>query len=157
MSDYPWGPHGPRVDGPSVMPNPTIPDPPPTFQSFEPTIPSSSPPAGHFPIGGSSASFPALPGWSLGKWMSKLAIAGGVIGCLAGIGLRLEMHLPRESVGIDMLRLGIAGAAVGAGIPPCFRAAGFVIRAALWLLLAAVLWGIALAATGQTTWLSGLR
>lgn len=157
-SQYPWGPHGPRVDGPSsVLPNPTIPDPPPTFQPFEPAIPTSATAAGPFPSGVGSPYTSSLPGWSPGKWMRNFAIAGGAIGCLGGIGLGVQMHLPAASLGIEVLRFGIAGAAVGAGIPPWFKAAGFAIRAALWFVLGAVLWGIASGVTGQTNWLTGLR
>jgi hypothetical protein len=66
------------------------------------------------------------------------------------------MHLPGTGVTIEMLRFGIAGAALGASIPPGFRAAGFAIRGALWFVLAALLWGIASAVSGQTSWLARL-
>lgn len=157
MSDYPWGPHGPRVDVPSVTPNPTPPDPLPTFQPFESEFPTSAPSAGPFPSGVGTTYTPALPGWSLGKWMRNLAIAGGAIGCLGGIVVGVGMHLPAAPIASQVMRFGIAGAAFGAGIPPGFRATGFAIRAALWFALVAVLWGIASAVTGQTTWLTALR
>ena len=162
MSDYPpqypWGPHGPRVDGPpSVPPGPTIPDPP---QTFPPLGFVDSPPslgAGTFPSGVPGAYTSTLQGWSLAKWMRNLAIAGGALGCLGGVARGVDMQLPGAAVTIEMLRFGIAGAAVGAGIPPGFRAAGFAIRAALWFALVAMLWGVAGAVTGLTNWLTGLR
>ena len=127
----------------SVLPNPTIPDPPPTFQPFESVLPTPSSGAGPFPSGVPGVYTPTRAGWSLGKWMRNLAIAGGAIGCLGGMGVGVEMHLPAAAIGVDILRFGIAGAALSAGIPPWLKGAGFVIRAALWFALVAVLWGIA--------------
>jgi hypothetical protein len=60
-------------------------------------------------------------------------------------------------MGAAVVRLGIAGAAAGASIPPTFRAAGTILRAAAWVALVALLWAIALVAAGQTGWLTRLR
>lgn len=162
MSDYPpqypWGPHGQKVDVPSVLSHPTSPDPPATFSSSEPETPSYGPSGGSLSSGGWSTAYtPTLPNWSLGKWMRNLAIAGGAIGCLGGIGLGVQMHLPAASLAPQAFRFGLAGAAVGASIPAWVKGAGFAILAALWLALGAVLWVIASALTGQTNWLTGLR
>ncbi len=56
-----------------------------------------------------------------------------------------------------VLRFGLAGAAVGASIPPAVRAAALASRALIWIVISALLWGAALALSGQTGWLTSLR
>lgn len=160
MSDYPsqspWGPHGPQVSMPSVTPNPTAPTPPPTFQSFDPGPAPSYRGAGG-PTGPVGSGPIVYSGQPLGAWMRKLAIVGSVLGCFVGAARGFALHLPPAIIGIMIVRLGVAGAATGAGVPPAFRAAGSVIRAAAWIVLAAVLWTIAMAAAGQMGWLTQLH
>jgi len=55
------------------------------------------------------------------------------------------------------VRLGIAGAAIGASIPPALRVALSILRAAIWLVIAVILWAIAMGATGQLGRLTRLR
>jgi hypothetical protein len=163
MSDYPsqspWGPHGPQVNVPSVTPNPTAPDPPPSFQPWDPgPTPQASYTGAVGPASSGTSSGPAvLAGRPFGAWVRNLAIAGGVLGCLTGAARGFALHQSTGIVGILVMRLGIAGAAFGAGVPPAFRAAGSMLRAALWIVLAAFLWLIAMAAAGQLGWLTRLR
>lgn len=91
-----------------------------------------------------------------GKWMRNLVVAGGAIGCLFGVGLGVQTHLPVATRASQVFRFGLAGAAVGASIPAGGNGAGFAILAALWLALGAVLWVIASALTGRTNWLTRL-
>lgn len=93
----------------------------------------------------------------MATWMRKCAIVGGVLGCLGGVAHGLQTEPQPLAVGVDIIRYSIGGAAMGAAIPAWVKAAGFAIGAALWLVLAACLWGIALAATGQTDWVTRLR
>src|SRR6267142_4226337 len=165
MSDYPssspWGPHGPQVSEPSVTPNPTAPDPQPSFQTFDPgPTPSASYSGGTGfagPTGPVGSGRTVFSGSQFGTWMRKLAIAGSLVGCFVGAARGFALHLPPAIIGILIVRLGVAGAATGASIPPAFRAAGSVIRAAVWIVLAAILWAIAMAAAGQMGWLNQLR
>lgn len=167
MNDYPsqspWGPHGPQLSEPSVTPNPTAPDPPPSYQGWDPApTPQASYPSYSGATGaagtGPAASGPSLlAGHAFGTWIRNLAIAGGVLGCLTGAARGYALHQPSAIIGVLTMRLGIAGAAFGAGVPPAFRAAGSIIRAALWIVIAAILWTIAIAAAGQMGWLTGLR
>ena len=169
MNDYPssspWGPHGPQVNVPSTTPNPTAQDPVPSLGSdversrsvaVEPS--PYAPPSGE--RGGAGAGGPArdvggtgaeLP---FGRWMLNLAVVGAVIGALVGAGRGMLLHQPPSATGMMALRLGLAGAAAGAGLPPFLRAALLAARAALWIGLAVVLWAAALALTGQIPWLA---
>lgn len=156
-AQYPWGPHGPRVDSPSVLPNPTIPSPQPTFPSWDagaavPSHPTTGGSVG--PIGSSTSAF---AGRSFGVWMRNLALAGGVLGCLSGAAQGLLLRQTPEMIGVLVVRLGIAGAAAGASIPPALRVFGSMLRAAVWLVIAVVLLGIAMTALGGMDWLTRLR
>lgn len=158
-AQYPWGPHGPKVDTPSsVMPNPTIPSVPPTFPAWDAGAATSS---ASIPTGGGGGTFSASPhmigGRSFGTWMRNLAIGGAVLGCLGGVLSGYALHQSPSLIGVMAARFGVAGAAVGASIPPAFRFLGSMLRAAVWLVIAVILWGIAMAAVGQLNWLTGPR
>ena len=158
-SQSPWGPHGPQVNVPSTTPNPTAPSPTPP--SFEPWSPAPASPVSYSGTGGPTATAgsasPALAGQSFGTWLRNLAIAGGVLGCLLGAARGFVLHQPSAVIGVLTVRFGIAGAAAGAGIPPVFRAVSSMLRAAIWIVIAVLLWGIAMAAAGQLGWLARLR
>lgn len=167
MSDYPsqspWGPHGPQVNVPSTTPNPTPSDPVPNFGAPEPSYPGYSPPSGGGVGGGSAGgagggtvrlAARAISEAPIGGWMRNLAIAGAVLGIFVGAGRGFLIHLPMRGTGVLALRLGLAGAAAGAGFPPCIRAAFLAARAAIWIGLALALWVAALALAGQLPWLA---
>jgi hypothetical protein len=131
------------------MPNPTASSPTPNFGSWEaPAAARSSSYGGGGGGGGFVGASPAFTTQSLGAWMWKLGVAGAVLGALAGLARALLLHLPSQAMGFEVARLALAVAAAGAGVPPAIRAASFVLRAALWFVLAIVLWGIALSASG---------
>jgi hypothetical protein len=157
-SQSPFGPHGPQLSEPSVTPNPTAETPPPSFEAYDP---GQAPPVSYPGTGGSGgavgAALPAFAGQSIGTWMRNFAIAGGALGCLVGATRGLVLHQPSGIIGVLVVRLGVAGAATGASIPPAFRVLGSMIRAAVWLVIALLLWAIAMAAAGQTGWLTRLR
>jgi hypothetical protein len=162
MTDYPssspWGPHGPQVSVPSTTPNPTMPSAPTSWDSG-PAAPVSygGGGGGGAALGPSSYGAGSGKGLSFGAWMRSLAIAGGVIGGLIGVARGFALHQPSAIVGVVALRMGIAGAAAGASVPPAFRVAGSLVRAALWLLIAVLLWAIAAGALGITSWMPRLR
>jgi hypothetical protein len=89
--------------------------------------------------------------------MGKLALTGLALGALLGLARGAVLHVPPAILGMVVLRLGVAGAAAGAGIPPAVRALGVALRAALWIAIAAACWIFAMAAAGQMGWLSRLR
>ena len=169
MSDYPstspWGPHGPQVGAHTTTPNPTAPTPEPSFQSWAPQPPAPAPysgggassPAASGPIAAGGPASSTLGGRPFGVWLRDLAIAGGVVGALVGGARGYLLHQAPSVVGMVALRIGVAGAALGASLPPAFRAVGSVIRAALWFGIAIALWVIAIAALGRLDWLSRLR
>lgn len=163
MSDYPssspWGPHGPQVNVPSVTPNPTAPSPPPSFAAPDPW-PVSAPATGGGGVaaGGGVGAVSGTPGVAIapiGPWVRKLAMAGLVVGCLLGFGGSMTTHLLPTPIGV--LRFGLAGAAVGASIPPAVRAAALASRALIWIVITGLLWAAAFGLAGQTGWLTSLR
>ncbi|MBI1796391.1 MAG: hypothetical protein HYR74_05000 [Candidatus Eisenbacteria bacterium] len=163
MSDYPssspWGPHGPQVSPQSVTPNPTAPSSVPDFGGFAPA-PASAPfggggvrPSG----GGGGGAIAAMSGPRFGRWVLNFALLGTGLGAIAGGLAGLGLHLPGAALGGLALRWAIAGAAVGASVPPAVRSIVTLIRAAGWGLVTLVLWWIAIAASGQLGWLQRLR
>jgi hypothetical protein len=107
--------------------------------------------------GTAGSASPSLAGQSFGAWLRNLAIAGGVLGCLVGAARGLVLHQPSAVTGVLAARFGLAGAAAGASIPPAFRAVSSMLRAAVWIVIAVLLWVISLAAAGQLGWLARLR
>ena len=95
----------------------------------------------------------SLPSLSFGQWMRNLAIGGAVLGALIGLARAWLLHAPAPVLGMFALRLGIAGAAIGASFPALFRGGFAALRAAAWIALAFVLWVIAATAAGQAAWL----
>lgn len=166
MSDYPsnmpWGPHGPQTSVPTTTPNPTASTPDPGWAPAPDAGWGSSAPAasGSYSSGGGGggslggAASPARWFFPAACW---LAVAGGVVGLLAGGVRAYSFHLPPATVGAAAIRFGIAGAASGASIPPFIRAAGSLVRSAIWIGMVAILWLIALAALGRLDWLNRLR
>jgi len=98
---------------------------------------------------------PAVASAPIGGWVRRLAIAGGVLGCLLAFGGTMATHLLPTPMAV--LRFGLAGAAAGAGIPPAVRAAALASRALIWVVVAGLLWAAALGLSGQTDWLTRLR
>lgn len=89
--------------------------------------------------------------------MRNFAIGGLVLGALAGLARAVLLHAPPAVIGMVAFRMGVAGAAAGAGIPPALRALATAFRAFIWIALATALWLIAMSAAGQLGWLSRLR
>ena len=161
MGDYPssspFGPNGPQLSEPSVMPNPTAQSPAPTFDAPEPSTYAPASSGGYSGSGGFVGSGAAMSPGSIGKWMRNFAIGGCALGCVGAISRSLMLHLPPAGMGVEIARLGIAGAAAGAGIPPAVKSALFVVRAAVWIVLAAFLWWVAIFLSGSAGWLTRLR
>jgi hypothetical protein len=163
VSDYPssspWGPHGPQTNPFSVTPNPTAPSAQPDYGT------SFAPPAvTQFSGGGSTSDWAATQAGRtvvrrdpIFGWIRILAVGGLALGVLAGLGRAMAMHVPLAVGGVIVVRLGLAGAALGAGFPPAVRAFGVALRATLWIAITAACWGLAVAAAGQLGWLNRLR
>ncbi len=96
-------------------------------------------------------------GRALATSIRNMAIAGAVLGLLAGVIVALTRHLAGGAFVTAMLRLCLAGAAAGAGIPSAIKAALSAARAIGWFVLALLLWWLALYAAGQTGWLAKLH
>ena len=171
MSDYPsqspWGPHGPQVGSFSVTPNPTAPSPMPDFPQPNYGASFAQPGTPQYGGGGVAIASAGVAGGAAGTvairrasilpMIQRLALVGLALGALLGLARAVVLHVPFAIGGVMMLRLGIAGAAAGAGIPPAFRAFGVAVRAALWIAITAACWMLAMAAAGQLGWLDRLR
>jgi len=159
MNDYPsqspWGPHGPQMNLPSATPNPTAQDPAPSFQSWgtgaaAPAAPTWSGSGGGqtASAGPTSAGGYAAAGRSIAPTMRRLAVAGLVLGGVIGLARGVMLHLPTTAVALLTVRIGVAGAAAGASVPPAFRVLGALLGAAVWLVIVLLLWFVAMAALG---------
>jgi hypothetical protein len=80
--------------------------------------------------------------------MRRLAVVGLVLGGVIGLARGVMLHLPMSVAALLTIRLGVAGAAAGASVPPAFRVLGALLGAAVWLVIVLLLWFIAMAALG---------
>ncbi|MGH7681540.1 MAG: hypothetical protein ACRENN_06090 [Candidatus Eiseniibacteriota bacterium] len=86
--------------------------------------------------------------------MSVLGVAGGILGTLYGLARGSMLRLPPGVFGPATLRYGIAGVAFGASIPPFIKTLASVLKAAIWWILAVILWWIGLSVLGASNWLT---
>ena len=158
MGDYPssspWGPHGPQVSEPSVTPNPTAPYQEPSFGGGgggdNPSPGYGGGGGGGYVGGGGGVGIR----WSLWQSMGILGAAGGILGALYALGRGSMVHLPAGVLGPVTLRYGIAGAAFGASVPPVIKMLASVLKAAIWWVLAMILWWIGLSLLGASGWMT---
>lgn len=97
---------------------------------------------------------PGVHGWSLGKSMGILGVAGGVLGGLFGLARASMLHLPPNVFGPVAIRFALAGVALGGSVPPAIKALASILKAALWWILAMVLWWIAFSLLGNAGWMT---
>jgi len=145
------------VSEPSVTPNPTAPYQEPSFGGGGGGGDNPAPGYGGGGGGGGGGFVGGGGGglrWSLWQSMGILGVAGGILGALYALARGSMAHLPSGVVGAVTLRYGLAGAAFGASVPPVIKMLASVLKAAIWWILAMILWWIGFSLLGASGWMT---